>query len=430
MLQLFTVVYFYLFFHRNGYLPSPFLYNKANTFMDLFNTMFWASHTGRYEIWKSVYPPLVFIFLNSVKAILIPTMIYPNPNELRAGAYNVEIALVIVYFALPALALSLQIWRGFNIREKLLIYVTAVSSIPFLFALERGNVILLATPLLTLLFGKSQRWRVLALALLINIKPYFALLFLAYAVKKYWDELFIVVLATGTTYLATATMLNVNFTSMLFNLVGFTQHSIFSLRDILSFPNSVSAFSTVLSNPRFIHSKYSIHWMNPLWIAEFINICKWAIIGWSFTEIFRASKEISIGVSFTLLIIIITNFGNSTGGYSLIFYFALIPALKDMRYAPLYFLIVAAIYLPLDPLFPLVHNNLGTQISFLGGRAVDVQWTFGLMTALRPWLNLLFLAVMAFELSRLRVPIQTRQIALDGHHILPFLNTNGNHDVN
>ena len=398
--------------------------------MDLFNTMFWAGHAGRYVVWKSVYPPLVFIFLNVVKAILMPTGTYPSPNALRSGAYNVQIALVIVYFIVPVLALSLRAWDDFKIREKLLLYVTAVSSIPFLFALERGNVILLVTPLLPLLFGKSQRWRVLALVLLINIKPYFALLLLAYAVKKYWEELFIVVLATGATYLATATMLNVNFTSMLFNLVGFTQHTIFSLHDILSFPNSVSAFSTVLSTPRYIHSKYSIHWMNPLWIAELIDICKWAIIGWSFTEIFRAGKDVSIWVAFTLLIIVITNFGNSTGGYSLIFYFALIPVLKDMRYAPLYFLIVAAIYLPLDPLFPLVGNNLGTQISFLGGRAVDVQWTLGFMTALRPWINLLFLMVMAFELSRLRVPTQTRQIALDDHHILPFLNTNGNHDVN
>jgi hypothetical protein len=170
--------------------------------------------------------------------------------------------------------------------------------------------------------------------------------------------------------------------------------------------------------------------INPLWIAELINICKWAIIGWSFTELLRAGTEISIRGVFAVLIIVITNFGNATGGYSLIFYFALIPVLKNMRYAPMYFIMLVAIYLPLDPLFPLVHNNLGTQISFLGGHAVDVQWTFGLMTALRPWLNLLFLAIIALELSRLRIPTLTRQIALHDHHIQTFLNTNGNHDVN
>ncbi|OIQ88008.1 hypothetical protein GALL_301000 [mine drainage metagenome] len=403
--QLLATVFFFLSFKRHGYLPSPFVYDKTDTFMDLFNTMFWAGHEGRYETWKSVYPPFVFLLLDAVRNMFVPPMTYPSPHALRSGAHGLQLALVAAYFVLPALALGLRIWDDFNLKEKLLLYVTAVSSLPFLFALERGNLILLATPLLTLLLGKSPRWRVLALMLLINIKPYFALLLFAYVAKKYWDELFVAVLATGAMYLVTATLINANFTSMLFNLVSFGQNAnVFSLREMLSFPSSVSAFAAVLSTSRFIDSKYAIDWLNATWLAGFIEICKWGLIAWALAALFRVGKEIGICAVFAVLIVITTNLSTSVGGYSLIFYFALIPVIKGLRYAPVYFLLLAAIYLPLDPILPLVRNDIGTQISFLAGRAVDVHWTLGLATALRPWLNLLLLAVMAFEFSRSHIP--------------------------
>ncbi|MHB1700948.1 MAG: hypothetical protein ACYCSN_12615 [Acidobacteriaceae bacterium] len=403
--QLLATVFFFLSFKRHGYLPSPFVYDKSDTFMDLFNTMFWAGHVGRYDTWNSVYPPLVFLLLDAARELWVAPMTYPDAHALRAGAETLQLVLVAAYFALPALALGLRTWEDFKLREKLLLYVAAVSSLPFLFALERGNLILLVTPLLPLLLGKSPRWRVLALVVLINIKPYFALLLLAYIAKRYWDELFITVLATGATYLATATLIDANFTSMLFNLVGFGQNAnVFSLREMLSFPSSVSAFSAVLSTPRFIYSKYSTGWLNAEWLVGFIEVCKWGLIAWSLTALFRAGKDVSIRVALAILIIVTTNFGTAVGGYSLIFYFALIPILKDMRYAPMYFLLLAAIYLPIDPLFPLVRNNIGTQISFLVGHAVDVQWTLGLATVLRPGFNLLLLAAMALEISRSRAP--------------------------
>jgi len=49
-----------------GYLPSPFVYDKSDTFMDLFNTMYWAYYEGRYTDWGSVYPPLGFLFLKII----------------------------------------------------------------------------------------------------------------------------------------------------------------------------------------------------------------------------------------------------------------------------------------------------------------------------------------------------------------------------
>jgi len=54
--------YYIDYFASNGYLPSPFVYDKSDTFMDLFNTMYWVYDDGRYTDWGSVYPPLGFFY--------------------------------------------------------------------------------------------------------------------------------------------------------------------------------------------------------------------------------------------------------------------------------------------------------------------------------------------------------------------------------
>ena len=55
-----------LVFHRTGYLPQPFVFDTNDTFMDWFNTAYWAHHPGAYDIWQSIYPPLSFVFLKLV----------------------------------------------------------------------------------------------------------------------------------------------------------------------------------------------------------------------------------------------------------------------------------------------------------------------------------------------------------------------------
>ncbi|PMY00804.1 hypothetical protein C1Y22_37185, partial [Pseudomonas sp. MPR-R2A5] len=32
--------------------------------MDWFNTAFWANRPGAYDVWRSIYPPLSFVFLD------------------------------------------------------------------------------------------------------------------------------------------------------------------------------------------------------------------------------------------------------------------------------------------------------------------------------------------------------------------------------
>ena len=52
------------FFSQNSYLPQPFVFDTNDTFMDWFNTAYWANNPGAYDVWRSIYPPLSFVFLD------------------------------------------------------------------------------------------------------------------------------------------------------------------------------------------------------------------------------------------------------------------------------------------------------------------------------------------------------------------------------
>lgn len=53
-------------FDQNGYLPQPFFYEPSDTFMDWFNTAYWARDPGAYDSWRTIYPPLTFVVLRSL----------------------------------------------------------------------------------------------------------------------------------------------------------------------------------------------------------------------------------------------------------------------------------------------------------------------------------------------------------------------------
>jgi hypothetical protein len=52
-----------VYFAINGYLPEPFFYESSDTWMDWFNTAWWAHNKGIYDSWASIYPPISFVIL-------------------------------------------------------------------------------------------------------------------------------------------------------------------------------------------------------------------------------------------------------------------------------------------------------------------------------------------------------------------------------
>lgn len=189
-----------LFFRANGFLPQPFVFDTNDTFMDWFNTAYWANNPGPYDVWRSIYPPLSFAFLDMFS---LPGCYLQSPFHARdcdtlgratiAAFYLLDFALIWLAFrrADPRTAPMRTIALGFGL--------------PLLFTLERGNLILVCFPAFVLAHGpllRSAGARAVAAAVTINFKPYLLLPVLALALKRRWRAFELAGIATVALYLA------------------------------------------------------------------------------------------------------------------------------------------------------------------------------------------------------------------------------------
>jgi len=196
-----SLVWTALQFRATGYLPQPFVFDTNDTFMDWFNTAYWANHPGAYEVWGSIYPPLSFVFLHLFS---LPDCYLSSPFHAR-DCDGLARGVILGFYALNLLLVWLSLRRA-DPRTAPMRAVAFGFGLPLLFTLERGNLILVALPCFILAHGpllRSARWRALAAAAAINFKPYLLLPVLAQALKRDWRALELAAFATVALYLAT-----------------------------------------------------------------------------------------------------------------------------------------------------------------------------------------------------------------------------------
>lgn len=183
----------------DGKLPQPFIFDFNDTFMDWFNTAYWSHNPGAFTVWRTVYPPLSFVFL---KFVGLPGCYRNNGVAARDCDYVGIIAIVACYI-LCTIAAALV----FRHRDRFTWPFRSVAfglGLPLLFTFERGNLILPAFLFFALAHGGMVRspWtRAVAVGITINFKPYLLLPVLALAWKRDWRELERAGLATVAVYL-------------------------------------------------------------------------------------------------------------------------------------------------------------------------------------------------------------------------------------
>ncbi len=389
----------------NGYLPAPFVYDKSNTFMDFFNAMFWASDNDRYTEWHSVYPPLSFLLLQAFN-FLLGSEWHANAITMRGNVAFIAL-LVLLYLVTPAIVLRTRLWQSWSINEKIFAYFAIILSAPMLFALERGNLILLCPIFLAFVFSRIGIIRSVCIALLINIKPYFVLLIFYYIFRKNWRGLSACLTISGCIFVVTGLILDSHFLNFFINILGFSNSKgMFSFKDVMALPSSISAFSYVLRNPEGagIESNLLTNGLNTSFLSSQFSLlvcyvvegAKWILISSSLLVLFAKSKFLRDVEVFTLLIVIITNLGVWVGGYSLIFYSVLIPVFFGLQRKWAYIGIISMIAMPLD-LIPITASYITQQYSFLSNSNVDAQWYLGLGSVVRPIANLILLFILSSE---------------------------------
>lgn len=422
ILQIAACVHYWLSYQTTGYLPAPFIYDKSDTFMDLFNPMFWADDNGRYTVWGSVYPPLNFLLLKLIRWLMLGPLDGIDGFDLRGKTTSTMIIALIAFYAMSTLfVMRNDLWKDFNGAQKGLLTVCFMLSPPVLFTIERGNLIIFALGFLALAMARPGWARILAIAILINLKPYFALFLLALALTHRLREMFACVLAAGVIFLLTGILLDVNFWTFIPNLLQFSQdEGLFSAREMLAMPSSVSAFAYVLRVYFNQGGTISIAGYDIGAMISIIEAVKWLGIGSMFAALALVGRRIPTEIAFAAMTVTISNLGVWVGGYSFIFYIALIPAFLRMKHAAFYLACVALVLLPID-IVALFHDNIGEQVSYASGTAVSVDWALTLGALLRPMLNFALMIAICYEIAEFYV--RSRQhpfFAIERSLLAPF----------
>ena len=181
------IVYAGWFLSVNHHLPQPFFFDPNDLQMDWYNTSFFA-HRGvdAYDYWATVYPPLTFIFLK----LFSKDSCYESSNDSPATlARDCDwVGQTTLYAAfLVNLLILYWIYRRRDPGTALWRTIAVGLGLPMLYALERGNVMIVCFAFFALAYGnvlRSARYRWLAIAVAINFKPYIAPSCLAFVVRR------------------------------------------------------------------------------------------------------------------------------------------------------------------------------------------------------------------------------------------------------
>jgi len=180
-----ALVHALIFFWLNAYLPQPFFYEPYDIWMDWFNTAYWAYEKGAYDSWGTVYPPLSFVILR----LFSKSSCYAETNGYAIRECDwIGLTSLHGFFILNIVLVALTFIK-IDRRTALPRSVALALGLPALFALERGNLVVVGFTFIILAFGpllKSAQMRWLAAGMAVNLKVYLIAAIFPYLLRRRW----------------------------------------------------------------------------------------------------------------------------------------------------------------------------------------------------------------------------------------------------
>lgn len=404
-MQVLFFAYVVYFFKNTGRLPPPFFYNSMDTFMDFYNTNFWAFDSARFEEWRSIYPIIVFGFSKLFTSASCLGL--GGPFVLRAcDTFSIWL-LFIVYtvgiWASAEVILSQLKRHGIELETwgAGVLYVGLALAMPGLFALERGNYIILAFMFLAMATCLGDRWQsAILLMLAINIKQYLVVLLLVPFLKRQWGYVTLA-LAFGIAInlLGLIVVPEPRYDLLIDNMLGFSSGEEISYFEKIWNPTSILAWEkAILFSPHM--SNYFVDRGLSQFIAAAAVLSVWIVHGisiWVFLLLLAKSKSLSPQyMSLVLLMLLMIN-TDAIGGYAIIF---LLPFLASVCSRPnglVCLVLLVGLFMPIE--IPLGPGITSTEFSHLGQVQSNEVLRVTLGAILRPLVLLALLAVTWVDLG-------------------------------
>jgi len=388
-------VYFYV---QNKYLPEPFFFDKSDTFMDFYNSLYWSVNEGAYTVWKSVYPPLNFLFLQIYQALCIEDVDHAkNGLDIRAlSGYSIIPLLVLFIISIWA-SIRISYKSLLDIKVECIFFLLILMSPTFLYAVDRGNLIVFVIPILSVyVASRDNIYKALSFAVMVNIKPYLAIFYIFEILnfkldKDTKDFLILAPLFTLIVFLGAGIIVNQEFYFLPFNLLGFGLNGgLFNPREILGFSSTITSFG-------YLKSVITTFWI-PHGFEYLFKLLVYFYIVKILIFIYKYPIRFDDLVIFS--IIFITNYSTSTGGYGLLYYIPAIgPLLKQKNYI-LIGIIIVSFYIGIWDLIPLYKYNASDMNIYLSGEVVKVGSYISFGSIIRPIANFIVLVLFSNNLKK------------------------------
>ena len=376
-------------FYYNGFLSSPFVWDKNDTLMDFYNPLYWVLQDAFYTTYKSVYPPINYYFFKLI-TVFIKDIKVTDSFKLRELNIHIGILITIIYSLIILIVINIGEWKkiiGYNLFYTWFVFLICF---PVLYAFERGNNIFIALLFLGLYMStESKLAKSIFFGILVNIKPYFGLLLLQHIniYNKNIKLFFYCILSSLIILIIPSVLLKLNIFDFLNNYQNFGGKHNFTADGLLSFPNTIN--SLVFFKKLLFSYKLNFIYAKLIYIS--INTLE---LIYSYSKLFLIASLIFLPMTARLtiisLIVLIANFSHSTSGYVYIIYIVLIPYLyNSKKYKKLLLFIVTIFFLPLDFInIPYINTHFQYIYSFLGNKMLyDINLYIGIGTIIRPIAN-------------------------------------------
>jgi len=379
-----SLTYILVSLESNGYLPAPFFYDKFDTFMDFFNVQYWTYDEGRYTEWQSIYTPFSFwivsIFPYSESGS--GSLILRDEGFFFLMGLHVITTILTLYFQSKAL-----------IRSNKIILIMLFLSMPFLFTLERGNLLFIT--LLVLLISSLNYKKLwifsIFMAMAISLKIYLIALLFIPLLNLHFSRIILTLLLAVFINIISANLLGEsNWWLFMSNILEFSSNpkhyewSYFTY----SYQNILLAFTEL--NPKYESIRF---WSNFLTLlATFLFFLSVSIKYLLSSPFFREENRNTL---FLLLIMLIMIVVKNAGGYVFILLF---PFLSSVIFNRISLYILLLLLLPIE--IPFMTLDTITHESFISGQQVEVSRDVTSGMILRPLLFLILYYMISINFLR------------------------------
>lgn len=414
-----SIIHAYLFLLSDGFLPPPFYFNYDDTFMDGYNTAYWAFQSGTYDTWRSIYPPISFAWF---KLFAMPRCYVGSEAYWRTCDW--WLMTMLIGFTIGN---ALLVWRMYRRHRRATALPRAIAvgfGMPMLFALERGNLIILAFTFFVLAFGNllpQARWRWLAAGMAANFKPYLISAIFAVLLRRRWRWFEGALVGCVLVYLVSWIIVGDGSPMQVFrNTIVFADSDRTADWSVAYYPSSYIPLHSFLGNSRAPLSRILgstpmefAGWFLPTVtrLSQLLGLLGAAAI-WLRPALFPATRGVALATIIALT-------AQETGGYAVCFVTFLVFFEEGSGWCRRLALVLCyMLSLCADIVLVELDVQLGLE-SYLGGRPVTASYGLTLGTLVRPLMllmvmNLLSLATLHRLLTalhaegRLTIPWRAR----------------------